>query len=160
MDYELAKKRMRKCKDILTTTGYGIVILVLWDFLKGIIYLNWSIPTITESLNHPYAIAYTVFIFTELAFCTASGIFFLKIGRGSKEIGVKTLTFAILLLLYAIACIAINIATIILSSGFDIMTSVIFVEDILFLFFSTRILYSVITLVKLSKALKEQNNER
>lgn len=160
MDFALAKKKMRKCRDILTTTGYGIIILVLWDFVKGIIYLNWSIPTVIETVNDTYAVAYIVFILVELVFCVAIGLIFSKIGRGHKAVGAKTLALSILLCVFALTCTSINIAAVIIEDGFDIMTSVIFVEDILFLYFSFRNLYSVITLIKLSKLLKEQNNER
>lgn len=160
MDLTLAKKKIRKCKDVLVTTGYAIVILVLWDFVKGIIYLNWSIPTIVESVNDPYAVAYIVFIIVELLFCVTIGLIFSKIGRGNKAINNKALVLSILLCVFALTCASINIATVTLKDGFDIMTSVIFVEDILFLYFSFRNLYSVITLIKLSKMLKEQNNER
>ena len=160
MDFALTKKKMRKCRDILATTGYAIIILVLWDFVKGIIYVNWSIPSIVESVNNPYAIAYIVFIIVELLFCVTIGLIFSKIGRGNKMIDNKTLVLSILLCVFALACTSINIAAVVIESGFDIMTSVIFVEDILFLYFSFRNLYSVITLIKLSKILKEQNNER
>lgn len=160
MDLTLAKKKIRKCKDVLVTTGYAIIILVLWDFVKGIIYVNWSIPSIVESVNDPYAIAYIVFILVELVFCVTIGLILSKMGRGHKAIGTKTLVLSILLCVFALTCASINIATVALKDGFDIMTSVIFVEDILFLYFSFRNLYSVITLIKLSKILKEQNNER
>lgn len=160
MDLTLAKKKMRKCRDILATTGYAIIILVLWDFVKGIIYVNWSIPSIVESVNNPYAVAYIVFIIVELLFCITIGLIFSKIGRGNKAINNKALVLSILLCVFALTCASINIATVTLKDGFDIMTSVIFVEDILFLYFSFRNLYSVITLIKLSKMLKEQNNER
>lgn len=160
MDLTLAKKKIRKCKDVLVTTGYAIVILVLWDFVKGIIYVNWSIPSIVESVNDPYTVAYIVFIIVELLFCVTIGLIFSKIGRGNKAINNKTLVLSILLCVFALTCVSINIATVTLKDGFDIMTSVIFVEDILFLYFSFRNLYSVITLIKLSKMLKEQNNER
>lgn len=160
MDLTLAKKKIRKCKDVLVTTGYAIVILVLWDFVKGIIYVNWSIPSIVESVNDPYAIAYIVFILVELVFCVTIGLIFSKIGRGNKAINNKALVLSILLCVFALTCTSINIAAVILKDGFDIMTSVIFVEDILFLYFSFRNLYSVITLIKLSTMLKEQNNER
>ncbi|MCQ2796020.1 MAG: hypothetical protein MJ213_01740 [Bacilli bacterium] len=159
MDFTLAKKKMRKCRDILTTTGYAIIILVLWDFVKGIIYLNWSIPSAVESVNDPYAFAYIIFVLVELVFCVTTGLIFSKIGRGNKAIGTKILVLSILLSVFALTCAAINIATVIIKSGFDIMTSVIFVEDILFLYFSFRNLYSVITIIKLSKTLKEQDNE-
>lgn len=153
----LVKRKERKCRDILTTAGYGIIILVLWDFVKSVIYLNWSVPSIIASVNDPYAITFIVLISIELIFCTAFGLVLSKVGRSNKMVGTKTLVVAIILLVAALACFAFNIATVTIEDGFEIMTTVIFIEDILFLFFSIRILYSTITLIKLSK---EQNNER
>lgn len=156
----LIKKKARRCRDILVTTGYGIIVLVLWDFVKGIVYLNWSIPSLVESVNDPRAIAYAIFICIELVFCITCGLILSKAGRSNKNLTAKTLALSILLCVFALTCLSINLADVIISNGFDIMTTVIFVEDIFFICFSFLNLYSVITLINLSKTLKEQNNER
>lgn len=159
MELALAKKKIRKYKNTLTTAGYGIIVLVIWIFIKSLIYINWNYPTTKEEFDKNILFAYVLFSAVELVYCLISSFIITKCGKTSKKANVPILVVSIFLLLFSITCFGFSILAIVRPNGVSALNVVDIIEDIIFLFFTTKILFSIIKLIKLEKIIRKYNDE-
>lgn len=149
----------RKFKDILATSGYGVVIFIIWGFIKELLYLRWVIPN-TENIDYQiFNLGSLIFGVIILGICLTTGLLAKQSGKSDKKEKPILIVFAFILALLALVALAADAALFIVLDEFDLFAVFSFIADILFNCFVLQIVISFFVLRKLYKK-EEANNER
>lgn len=160
MNLASLKKQLRKCRATLSSAGYGIAVLTIWDFIKTVIYFSWYAPAFKETLSQPTIISLVVVFLVEHICCLTLAFVIIKSGKKNKKISVVTLIISILLLILAISYLGIDIFLIISNNGNNATIWISIISDIILAVLTVQILLSIVKLTKLSKNLLECDDER
>lgn len=158
MELSSAKRKIRKCRDMITAGSYGIVILVIWDFIKNAIYIKWAFPDNVEVLIHPVFILFIIFAIFELLLCVIFGLILIKFGRNNKNCTGGLIVASLIMLIISGWCLGMSVASLFNPETYSIVNFITLIEDIIFFIFAIQILYSLCKIIKLSKVLKEHEN--
>lgn len=133
MEKEEISLKIRKYHDILATAGYGVIVFVLWNLLKTIIYIRDIIPLLndeTRSLSDEFAgylfsgIAIIFYIFVVIA-----GIFAIKEGKGGRRFNVLGRVLPLILSVISISFIIVDIMAFVRLKQFDTIYLINIVSD-------------------------------
>ena len=160
MQKDLILKRTRKNRDILSACGYGVIVFCLWGLIKILIWAFIIVPgleidpsTISSS-NYfwPYVInTIILYIFSFL-----TGLFSVRNGKKDKNYIVLICIFSIPLVILNCLSLAYDIyiqIKLIDVDGFYIASTVI---EVIFIYFSIRVMISSFLLKKYSKKLEKE----
>ena len=105
MDQEEVSRKIWKNKDILSTCGYGIIILIVWDFIKQILYSFYITPDTEAISTETYTLSTLIFEAALLIICIVTGILAGKYGKSSKKEKPLIVVFSIILAVFSIAAV-------------------------------------------------------
>lgn len=156
---QIAKEtRIRKHNDILSVAGYGVIIFIIWAFIKGVIYLRWLIPNNPELEREIYSIGYISITVVEILISISTGWLARKTGRSlNKKPSIVLIVLSAILLLFAIYCISVDLYFTIIDKDFSVVSIIAIIADLLFFGLVLQILVSCLVLRKLYCVEKEAN---
>lgn len=154
------RRNTHKYKDFLATGGFGIIMLIVWGLIKGIIYIRWIVPQLTDVSEQAFSWTATGVNLIEFTLCLFTGFFAKKSGKGDKKEKISLLILTILIIILGLAITASDIYVVVQYNEFDLISIISIIGDVLFLFFSGLILFSILKLKQLYKMQKEVKDER
>ena len=149
-------RKANKHKAILTAAGYGIIVFILWNFIKGIIYLRYFLPENQEVSDLGYSIGYIVLVCVDTIICLVTAFYAGRVAKKDKRINVVFIILASLVLLGGCLTFGIDIAILCFLDKFSIISVFLFVADIIFFVFTIQIFVSTIVLKKIEKGQKDE----
>lgn len=149
-------RKVNKHKAILTAAGYGIIVFILWNFIKGIIYLRYFLPENQEVSELGYSIGYIVLSVADTVICLITAFYAGRIAKKDKKIKAVFIVLASLVLLGSCLTFGVDIATLCFLDKFSIISVFLFVADIIFFVFTIQIFVSTIVLKKIEKGQKDE----
>lgn len=166
MDLETIKLKIRKNKDIIYTNGYGVLVFILWDLIKIVLYSIDASPDTSPIKANDSSLLYLSLFVSVLAaitiFAAITGYMAIRVGKKNSKRYVALIVLSVITCLFSVQLMIddIYLCTIIVSYGLSI--SVISVLTDIFFFVMTLILtIASFKLNRLRKLEKEANtNER
>lgn len=149
-------RKVNKHKAILTAAGYGIIVFILWNIIKGIIYLRYFLPENQEVSDLGYSIGYIVLVSVNTVICLVTAYYAGRIAKKDKKINAVFIVLTVLVLLVGCLTFGLDIATLCLLDKFSIISVFLFVADIIFFVFTIQIFVSAIVLKKIEKGQKDE----
>lgn len=160
MDQNKLNQKIWKHKDVLATCGYGVIIFIVWAFIKQLIYSLHIVPSNEEIDRDIYTLASLISNVILLIFCIVTG--FLAEKYGKKNIKEKPAIFvlSIILSIFSILMVlADSLVVVFIIVEFDILAIVSVVMDVLFCVFVIKIASSSFKLKKFYKLREANKNE-
>lgn len=164
MEINEIQRNIRKNKDILNSSGYGILVFFAWNIVKIFVYVYGLGSFVSPGVEDESDILYRFIISTQSALQLFIGIFiaifFMRNYHPNKKMDIIKKSLLMLFVLIALSFIAVDIFLLIISRSFD---AVIIFSLIMDCVYATLVIYAVISffkLVKLTKLEKEKLNER
>ena len=160
MKQDELKRKIWKNKDILITCGYGIIIFIVWGFIKQLLYSMYIVPSNEELEGDTYFVLNLVLNLVLLAVCLATGLLARKYGKKDKKEKPAIFILSILLSIFTSLIVFIDSLLIfVIIDQFDIIALVSVIMDILFYILVLRVTCSAFKLRKLYKIREANNNE-
>lgn len=154
------RRNIRKHKDILLTCGYGIIVFIIWGFIKQLIYTRYFVPTNEELDEEIYSIASIIFSVVLLGICLATGFLARKYGKRDKKEKPAIFILSVLLSIFAVFTVFLDsLLLAFIIEEFDVLALISVITDTLFCIFVIRVASSVFKLKKLYKIEEANNNE-
>ena len=162
-EIENTSKIIRKNRDILLTNGYGVIVFVLWNLIKGVIYIETFIPGVAEEVVVGEKILYVILIaivtFLETMTGFTVGALAIKAGKKGSRIPIPLIVSCIILGLFAIFFVVSDIIACFLYGTFDLMLFLSTLVDTGYLMFVFALIISCFKLNKLLGNESEVKNE-
>ena len=160
MNQNELNRNIWKHKDILATCGYGIIIFIVWGFIKQLIYSLHIVPTNEEIDKEIYSIVSIIANIVLLGICLTTGFLAGKYGKKDKKEKPAIFILSIILSIFSVLTVLIDsLLMVFIIEEFDILSLIAVIMDLLFCIFVIRIASSVFTLKKLYKIREANNNE-
>ena len=160
MDQNKFNQKIWKHKDILATCGYGVIIFIVWAFIKQLIYSLHIVPSSEEIDKNIYSIVNIVYNVILLALCLSTGFLAEKYGKRSiKEKPAIFILSIILSILSILMVLADSLVAVLIIVEFDLLALVSVIMDVLFCVFVIKIASSSFKLKKLYKIKEANENE-
>lgn len=160
MDQNKFNQKIWKHKDILATCGYGVIIFIVWAFIKQLIYSLHIVPSSEEIDKDIYSLVNIVYNVILLALCLATGFLAEKYGKRSiKEKPAIFILSIILSILSILMVLADSLVAVLIIVEFDLLALVSVIMDVLFCVFVIKIASSSFKLKKLYKIKEANENE-
>lgn len=164
MELPEIRRNIRKNKDILHTAGYGILVFIIWGFIKLFIYIFAVAPLITPEKEDIFD---QIFLYSTIGFgiidliisifivltCIREYKFKKRFNLFKK---ILFIVLAILAFIYFVEDVFIQIAT----KTFDVTLIFLTLSDLIYFYICLRLTISYFLLSNLSKKEKEVTNER
>lgn len=154
------KRKIWKNKDILSTCGYGVIIFIVWTFIKQLLYSMHIMPSNDELAEDIYSIISVIYNTVIFIACLATGFLARKYGRKDRKEKPTIFVLSIILSILSVLTVFVDSFLLIyIIEEFDILSLIAVIMDLLFCIFVIRIASSVFTLKKLYKIREANNNE-
>lgn len=164
MKLSIIERLVRKNKDVLATCGYGVIVFLLWGLVKTVIWAYDILPTYYPNLESSSAIRYVaIYVISYSLFyilCVLTGIFSIQEGKKDKKRGLAICLLSIPLVLTNIISTGYDLYVQIDSRELDLLYVAFSVFEVIFLYFTIRLLISAFLLRKYEKMIKEGKYER
>ena len=89
MDLETIKLKIRKNKDIIYTNGYGVLVFILWNLIKVILYSVDAVPEVDPEVATELDILFSSLFSSVLAaitiFTIITGIMAIRVGKKNSR---------------------------------------------------------------------------
>lgn len=166
MKLQEIQKKIRRQKDLLATNGYGVIIFILWNFVKSIISVQ---PIVSPENNMTeiseetliiisiVLIAFLGLLFLEVFAGIFTGIFAIREGQKDKKAGKKLRIFSTILCVFGLIFVFGDIASFISKPEFSTALFISMIIDFVYCMFAIFIVVSSMYLTRLYKLEKEAN---
>ena len=152
------KKQIRKNQDLLSSCGYGVIIFLLWSFVKLTIYIINLWPDAGQPFDPErkiYIISLISSSSVQLIIGLIAGYLTYKEGKHDKKCGLILRIFSIILVIMGIGFVVGDSYLFVELGEFDVILLVTLIIDLLYLFFCIVVMVSALKLSKLYKLDKE-----
>lgn len=166
MDLETIKLKIRKNKDIIYTNGYGVLVFILWDLIKIVIFSIDASPDTSSVSAIDLDVIYLSLISSVLAAITIlaaiTGFMAIRVGKKNSKRYVALIVLSVITCLFSVQLMVDDIYLCTIIASYSISIYIISILTDVFFFMMTLFLtISSFKLNRLRKLEKEANtNER
>lgn len=151
MDLESIKLKIRKNKDIIYTNGYGVLVFILWDLIKIVLYSVDAAPdsAMSNDLDTLYLSLFSSVLAAITILTAITGFMAIRVGKKNSRHHVALIVLSIVTCLFSIQLMVDDIYLCVIVVSYGIPISIISVLTDFFFF--TMVLLLTISSFKLNR---------
>lgn len=164
MDLESIKLKIRKNKDIIYTNGYGVLVFILWDLIKIVLYSVDAAPdsAMSNDLDTLYLSLFSSVLAAITILTAITGFMAIRVGKKNSRHRIALIVLSIITCLFSVQLMVDDIYLCMIIASYSISIYIVSILTDIFFFMMTLFLtISSFKLNRLRKLEKEANtNER